>query len=295
MLRTQVGRWTALRRRRPCSDQHAGTQIETDSLAATIGAVAILPAAAAAAPVPPGNSAATQYTEAFPTAGGQAESRERQGSQGREPSEVLGKDNAQRLESQGAAGEAAAAIAAETAPAGVSGEAGQGNGGGTGGDHDAAAAGRPGRQRNPAVGTAGPGSARLPRRPPAPRSQTAPTCCCRWPSWAAWSGCSSTCCDAGRGQPSSAARARQSAASPRGSRSSAGWRLPGARPAGASDVRRRRQGSSPSPGSPTSKRKCPSPSHAPGRPGRSSCAFPSTGARSRPAGRAGRLASGGPL
>lgn len=82
-------------------------------------AVAMLavPAVAPAANlVPPGNSAATQYTEAFPTAGGNATAGKGRGGS-RSPSVVLGAGNARRLEAQGEQGRAAAEVAAETAPA----------------------------------------------------------------------------------------------------------------------------------------------------------------------------------
>lgn len=74
----------------------------------------ILPASALAEYyVPPGNSAANQYTESLPSAGGE------QGGRGGgtvAPARSLGARNAQRLAAQGPAGEAAAEVAAETAP-----------------------------------------------------------------------------------------------------------------------------------------------------------------------------------
>lgn len=90
----------------------------TAATAATILAIAV-PAASAEEVVPPGNSAATQYTEAFPTAGGQRNSRNR--SKGgprrdRSPSAVLGKRAAGKLAARGATGRAAAEAAAATAP-----------------------------------------------------------------------------------------------------------------------------------------------------------------------------------
>jgi hypothetical protein len=77
-----------------------------------------LPASAAAAVehVPAGNPAATQYTEAFPTAGGPRDAEGPQRGHGRSPAQVLGERNTRRLESQGEAGQEAAALAAETAP-----------------------------------------------------------------------------------------------------------------------------------------------------------------------------------
>jgi hypothetical protein len=76
-----------------------------------------LPASASAqeegAVVPPENSAATQYTEAVPTAGG-----DKQTGKGHKPppSEVLGSKNAHELQSQGKDGKAVARVVAETAP-----------------------------------------------------------------------------------------------------------------------------------------------------------------------------------
>lgn len=84
------------------------------SLLAAAFAFAVLPTGAGAAPyVPPGNSAATQYTEAIPTAGGPKAS----GGKARSPGKVLGARNAAKLEARGPAGHAAAALAAATAPA----------------------------------------------------------------------------------------------------------------------------------------------------------------------------------
>lgn len=98
-------------------------------LTAAIAAViaASVPSLAAAEPiVPPGNSAAAQYTEAFPTAGGEhALGGSGHGSK-RTPARVLGPRNARRLETAGPEGRAAAALATATAPAG----AGPGAGGG---------------------------------------------------------------------------------------------------------------------------------------------------------------------
>lgn len=62
--------------------------------------------------VPPGNSAANQYTETYPTTGGNAVN------EGAPPSSAhaLGPRNAGRLEALGPDGRAAAALAAATAP-----------------------------------------------------------------------------------------------------------------------------------------------------------------------------------
>lgn len=100
--------------------------------------------------MPPGNPAATQYTEAFPTAGGQQDAEQGKGGKGRQPSQALGKDNARQLESQGPAGQATAALAAETAPAGVSGE--------SAGGKNAQPAGRSTGGKSSGEGQAGSGS-----------------------------------------------------------------------------------------------------------------------------------------
>jgi hypothetical protein len=77
--------------------------------------------------VPSENSAVNQYTEAFPTAGGEKEARSESGrhiSTGR----VLGSANAKKLEKHGAAGRATANFAAHTAPRTVNSQASE-NGG----------------------------------------------------------------------------------------------------------------------------------------------------------------------
>lgn len=82
------------------------------SLALT--ALLALPASAPAASlVPPGNSAANQYTETFPTTGGNAESK---GKGKVTAGQVLGAGNAKKLDSQGKQGREAAAVVAATAP-----------------------------------------------------------------------------------------------------------------------------------------------------------------------------------
>jgi len=78
-----------------------------------------LPASAAAAEetgsvVPPENSAATQYTEAVPTAGGDSTSGG--GHKRASPAKVLGSKNAHKLESQGRDGREVARMVTETAP-----------------------------------------------------------------------------------------------------------------------------------------------------------------------------------
>ncbi len=80
-------------------------------------ALLALPAgvSAAAEIVPPGNSAASQYTEAFPTTGGERETEDHSGKA--VPAKTLGARNARQLESKGKDGRAVAEFAAETAPA----------------------------------------------------------------------------------------------------------------------------------------------------------------------------------
>ena len=92
-----------------------------------------LPAAAAAAElIPPGNSAANQYTEAYPTGGGPKTTR----GETPTPEEALGERNAGRLEAQGPSGGEAAAVAAATSPGGSI-PAGRGSDAGSPGGADA--------------------------------------------------------------------------------------------------------------------------------------------------------------
>lgn len=83
-------------------------------LLATVAILAVSAPAQAEYLVPPGNSAATQYTETYPTAGGNKDPEKATGE--RAPKEVLGSRNARRLEAQGEEGRAVAEVAAETAP-----------------------------------------------------------------------------------------------------------------------------------------------------------------------------------
>jgi hypothetical protein len=88
----------------------------------SIAAIAVWLAAPATAAeptesvVPPENSAATQYTEALPTAGGNKESGGGGKGGHRSPANVLGARNAHRLESHGKQGREVAEVVAETAP-----------------------------------------------------------------------------------------------------------------------------------------------------------------------------------
>lgn len=106
--------------------------------------------------VPPENSAANQYTESFPGAGGEKDGKRKSVT----PADTLGASNAKRLEKHSPAGKAAAEVAAETAPApvavdggasggsgdtsesvGGTGNAGGGSGKGTGGPSSGTASG----------------------------------------------------------------------------------------------------------------------------------------------------------
>ena len=101
-----------------------------------VGAITALapPAAAAGGElIPPGNSAANQYTEAYPTGGGPKTTR----GEPRTPAEALGERNARRLEAQGPSGAEAAAVAAATSPGGSISIGPGGKVGTTGGGADA--------------------------------------------------------------------------------------------------------------------------------------------------------------
>jgi hypothetical protein len=75
----------------------------------------VVPSAVAAQPVvAPDNSAATQYTEAYPAPGGEQEAVP--GASHQPPTEILGRGPARRLEAAGPDGRSAAALAAATAP-----------------------------------------------------------------------------------------------------------------------------------------------------------------------------------
>ncbi|HEX5927932.1 MAG TPA: hypothetical protein VFY48_00910 [Solirubrobacterales bacterium] len=123
--------------------------------------LAVLPAGAGAASlVPPGNSAANQYTETFPTTGGNAEAEGKGKGKGKAtPGDVLGAGNSKKLDSKGKQGRETAAVVAATAPPPVTGSAaGAGNGSD---DSGAAGAGGSGGGQTAAGGSAGggPGSA----------------------------------------------------------------------------------------------------------------------------------------
>jgi len=88
------------------------------AIAITAACVALsFPALAGAAPyIPPGNSAATQYTETFPSSGGNVEVNGSIAGGGGSPQKALGKKTAEALDSAGPEGEQVAQLAAEAAP-----------------------------------------------------------------------------------------------------------------------------------------------------------------------------------
>ncbi|HET6998398.1 MAG TPA: hypothetical protein VFI03_07385 [Solirubrobacterales bacterium] len=94
---------------------------------ALAGLAAFPAGASAAALVPPGNSAANQYTETFPTTGGNAEAK---GKGKVTAGDVLGAGNAEKLDSQGKQGREAAAVVAATAPPATAAAPTSGEGGG---------------------------------------------------------------------------------------------------------------------------------------------------------------------
>lgn len=85
-------------------------------LSATIAVLGLPASATAEYLVPPGNSAATQYTETVPTAGGHRDAEKESKGGNRSPAAVLGAGNARRLDEQGSEGREVAEFAAETAP-----------------------------------------------------------------------------------------------------------------------------------------------------------------------------------
>lgn len=79
-------------------------------------ALALPASAMAESVVPPENSAATQYTEAIPTGGGQKDAGKAGDGAKRSPSAVLGSHKAEKLEAQGRKGREVAEVVAATAP-----------------------------------------------------------------------------------------------------------------------------------------------------------------------------------
>lgn len=118
MLRARVGRGDAAQQQPPTPyNPHVKAQTTRLGLLSTAITIAVLPASAVAAPyIPPGNSAATQYTEAVPTAGGPTAAGKSKQGKNKSPNKVLGAQNTERLDAHGPQGHAAAEVAAETAP-----------------------------------------------------------------------------------------------------------------------------------------------------------------------------------
>lgn len=142
--------------------------------AVSVAAALALPSAAAAEYyVPPANSAANQYTESFPGAGGESSGKRKEVT----PGTALGAGNAEKLEQKGPAGKAAAEMAAETAPPqladrGSSGEdAGETGGNGQPGDKSdekgsgESASGVPGSNSGSSGGGGGTGAAANAQQP----------------------------------------------------------------------------------------------------------------------------------
>ncbi|HEU4737859.1 MAG TPA: hypothetical protein VFS54_02120 [Solirubrobacterales bacterium] len=87
-------------------------QILAIAAASAVAALSLPAVAAAEYYVPPANSAANQYTESFPGAGGESSGKGKKVT----PGAALGAGNAEKLEKKGSAGKATAELAAETAP-----------------------------------------------------------------------------------------------------------------------------------------------------------------------------------
>lgn len=102
-------------------------QILAIAAASAVVALALPSAAAAEYYVPPANSAANQYTESFPGAGGESHGKGKKVT----PGTALGAGNAEKLEKKGPAGKATAELAAETAPPQLVDQAGSGGAGGS--------------------------------------------------------------------------------------------------------------------------------------------------------------------
>jgi len=119
------------------------------ALAATLALLVVPAPALAEYLVPEGNSAVTQYTEGFPTAGGEKKTEGSGAKKPVTPAKAIGAANAKKLEDHGPDGTAVAEVAAETAPAGVS---AIDSGGGSGDD-----VGQPQQDSSPSQGDTGKG------------------------------------------------------------------------------------------------------------------------------------------
>jgi hypothetical protein len=122
MLRANPGQTGAatVHRVRLGIEKMKASRTRLSTAAISIAALLATPVAAAAAEeavVPPSNSAATQYTETFPTSGGDKKTDQKPNH--RSPSKVLGTHNTRKLEKQGPEGKAAAETAAATAPTAI--------------------------------------------------------------------------------------------------------------------------------------------------------------------------------
>jgi hypothetical protein len=107
--------------------------------------------------VPPSNSAANQYTESYPGAGGESGGKREDA----HPGTALGARNAQRLEEHGPAGKAAAEVAAETAPPQLVDSGGGSNGrGAEAGSTDTGGGGGDSRSGEPSGSNGGPSADR---------------------------------------------------------------------------------------------------------------------------------------
>jgi hypothetical protein len=146
-------------------------------LGATLALSIAVPAAMAEEEVvvPPANSAVNQYTEAFPTAGGDKEAHNQKG-RDVAAGKVIGAKNARKLDQHGADGRAAARFAADTAPNPVgAGATAAGQGGGnaevvvTSGDGNGGNQGGGGAQSG-----AGGGNAQTGQSAPNPATGSAP-------------------------------------------------------------------------------------------------------------------------
>lgn len=103
----------------------------TIAMATLVAALALPALAGAESVVPPGNSAATQYTETFPSAGGNVEANHGIGGGGSPAKHHLSPGTTHALESQGEDGRAVAALAGES-PTTTTGGSGSSGGGGHG-------------------------------------------------------------------------------------------------------------------------------------------------------------------
>lgn len=131
-------------------------QILAIAAASAVAALALPAVAAAEYYVPPANSAANQYTESFPGAGGESHGKGKKVT----PGAALGAGNAEKLEKKGPAGKATAELAAETAPPQLVDQGNSGEGDGkTGGNAQTGGKGEgegQGEGGSGAAGTGGP-------------------------------------------------------------------------------------------------------------------------------------------